>query len=204
MPEISAVIFDLGRVMVRLDTSGAKFAGLMAEIGVAPCDALTTFWDAPEVRQLMTGVITPSEFYAAVRGQYGISHDFPAFAEAWCDLFSPMPGMAEVFSKALRRYRVGILSDTDPLHWERLRELLPCLDEVKKPTLSYLVGEAKPHPALYLAAAANAGVTVEQCLFIDDLQKNVDGAEKTGMHAIRFTGAEALPEQLAIYGVQLD
>ena len=197
MPEIKAVTFDLGRVMVRLDTSGEKFGGLMRAVGAEPDKALGTFWNTEEVQAFMTGKLFPADFHLAVRRRYGITHTFPEFAEAWCDLFSPMPGMADLFTAVSQRCGIGILSDTDPLHWDRIRLVSPCVEIAARPTLSHLVGSLKPHPDMYRAAVDNAGVPAEHCLFIDDLQKNVDGARESGLEAVRFEGAEKLARDLA-------
>ena len=203
MPEIKAVIFDLGRVMVRLDTSGEKFGGLMRAVGANPENALGTFWNTEEVRAFMTGGLSSRDFHDAMQRRYGIRHTFPEFAEAWCDLFSPMPGMADLFANVSRRYRVGILSDTDPLHWERIRQVSPCLKTVPSPTLSHLVGYLKPHPGMYGAAVSNAGVSAGECLFVDDLQKNVDGAREAGLEAVRFVGVEELARAFIEKGVAI-
>ena len=44
----------------------------------------------------------------------------------------------------------------------------------------------KPHPAPYLAAAEALGAPPPDCLFVDDLPVNCDGAEATGMQSHRF------------------
>ena len=107
-----------------------------------------------------------------------------------------MPGMEELFREVAGRYRVGILSDTDPLHWHAIRTMMPWLEAVERPTLSYEVGYLKPHPEMFTAAARNCGSAKEQCLFIDDLAGNVDGARYFGMQALIFNGQEKLRRDL--------
>lgn len=200
MAAIDTVIFDLGRVLIAIDPGRPKFAALMQAIGVEPEKAFARFWQAPEVLAHNTGEISPQRFYHLVRDRFGLEYSWPEFAEAWSDLFEPMPGMAEVFSRVAEARKVGILSDTDPLHWERARKVLPFLDRAI-PTLSCEVGAVKPHPAMYRAAATNCGTPPERCLFIDDLEDNVRGARQEGMAAIRFTGADALRSELAARGI---
>lgn len=202
MPAIDTVIFDLGRVMVSIDPCRPKFAGLMRAIGVAPEEAFARFWRAPEVIAHNTGEISSERFYQLVRDRFGLSLTWPEFAEAWSDLFEPVPGMEELFTRVAAIRKVGILSDTDPLHWERARRILPCLDRAV-PTLSYIVGAVKPDPAMYRAAAANCATPPERCLFIDDLEGNVRGAREAGMVAIRFTSAEALRSELSGNGIAM-
>jgi hypothetical protein len=63
MYNINTVIFDLGRVLVGIGYKGKKFGRLMELAGIPPEDALDTFWVLSEVRQHMTGEITPEEFH---------------------------------------------------------------------------------------------------------------------------------------------
>jgi putative hydrolase of the HAD superfamily len=199
---ITTVIFDLGRVLVELRTDGAAFSALMRGMGIDPARAFEQFWHHPEVIGHSTGTVSPQDFYRRAVEEFGLAgFEYERFAQCWCDLFRPMPGMEALFSEVAARCRVGILSDTDPLHWERIRTLLPCVAAVERPTLSYEVGHLKPHPAMYRAAAANAGVPPEECLFIDDLAGNVEGARAVGMRAVRFAGAEALRRELENLGV---
>jgi FMN phosphatase YigB (HAD superfamily) len=104
--------------------------------------------------------------------------------------------MEELFREVAERYRVGILSDCDPLHWGRVRSMLPWLEAVGKPTLSFEVGYLKPHPEMYAAAAGDCGSLKQECLFIDDMAGNVDGARFCGMQALHFTGADKLRHDL--------
>jgi FMN phosphatase YigB (HAD superfamily) len=43
----------------------------------------------------------------------------------------------------------------------------------------------KPQPEIYLLAAERLGVEPAQCIFVDDLRENCEGAETVGMTAVR-------------------
>lgn len=193
---LKTIVFDLGRVMVSIDPAREKFSGLMRSIGIDPHEAFNRFWYVDEVSRHMTGGMSSPDFYEAVRGHYGLDLGYEEFAEAWCDLFTPMEGMEELFGELAAKYRMGILSDTDPLHWEKIRGMLPCLAAVEKPTLSFNVGLLKPHPEMFDAVAADNGCEKKECLFIDDLVSNVDGARYFGMQALPFSGVEKLRQDL--------
>ncbi|MFD3652285.1 HAD family hydrolase [Streptomyces sp. NPDC058620] len=47
-------------------------------------------------------------------------------------------------------------------------------------------GVAKPDPAIYVTAAARAGVPVKRCLFVDDRRENVDAAVALGMTGVLY------------------
>lgn len=49
------------------------------------------------------------------------------------------------------------------------------------------MGVAKPDPQIFLLAAEKMQVAPQACLFIDDVESNVNGAQTCGMHAIHYT-----------------
>jgi epoxide hydrolase-like predicted phosphatase len=66
------------------------------------------------------------------------------------------------------------------------------------------VGLHKPLPEIFLLGAERAGVRPEECVFVDDLRENCEGAEAVGMTAILHRGAEqTVPELERLLGVDL-
>jgi putative hydrolase of the HAD superfamily len=66
---------------------------------------------------------------------------------------------------------------------------------------SCYLGLRKPEPAIYRRALDILGKPAKRILFIDDRAENVAGAVAAGFKAIRFTGAEALRQELETIGV---
>ena len=70
--------------------------------------------------------------------------------------------------------------------------------------ISGQVGMHKPEPEIFHLGAERLGVPPEQCVFVDDLRENCEGAEAVGMTAILHRGAEGtLPELERLFGVGL-
>jgi epoxide hydrolase-like predicted phosphatase len=66
------------------------------------------------------------------------------------------------------------------------------------------VGLHKPQPEIFLLGAERAGAAPEECVFVDDLRENCEGAEAVGMRAVLHRGAETtLPELEKLLGVGL-
>ncbi|MEA2412360.1 MAG: putative hydrolase of the superfamily [Thermoleophilaceae bacterium] len=66
------------------------------------------------------------------------------------------------------------------------------------------VGMHKPEPAIYMLGAERLGLRPEECVFVDDLRENCQGAEEVGMTAILHRGADStLPELEKLLGVPL-
>jgi putative hydrolase of the HAD superfamily len=56
--------------------------------------------------------------------------------------------------------------------------------------LSGAVGVRKPSRRIYLLAAERAGVRPDRCVFVDDLEQNITGAERVGMTGVHHTDSE--------------
>jgi putative hydrolase of the HAD superfamily len=66
------------------------------------------------------------------------------------------------------------------------------------------VGLNKPEPEIFRLAAERLGVAPEECVFVDDLRENCEGAEAVGMTAVLHRGADGtLPELERLLGVDL-
>ena len=57
--------------------------------------------------------------------------------------------------------------------------------------ISAEVGLHKPQPEIYLLAAERLGLEPADCVFVDDLRENCDGAEAVGMTAVLHRDADA-------------
>jgi putative hydrolase of the HAD superfamily len=65
-------------------------------------------------------------------------------------------------------------------------------------------GMHKPDPAIYELGAERVGLAPADCVFVDDLRENCDGAEAVGMTAVLHRGAETtLPRLEELLGVEL-
>jgi epoxide hydrolase-like predicted phosphatase len=66
------------------------------------------------------------------------------------------------------------------------------------------VGLHKPEPAIFELGAERLGVQPSECVFVDDLRENCEGAEAVGMTAILHRGPDGtIPELERLLGVEL-
>jgi putative hydrolase of the HAD superfamily len=83
-------------------------------------------------------------------------------------------------------------------HW---RPMLP-VDEIFETVIdSAFVGCRKPEPRIYEITLERLGLSAEQCVFVDDLLPNIEGARELGFHAVHFQDTEqAIAEIRAAVG----
>jgi FMN phosphatase YigB (HAD superfamily) len=196
-----AVIFDLGGVLIDVESDRGLWPRIL---GTAPgrLDLGQLVRDPLFVR-FGRGAIGPREVWREVVDRLGEDWDYDTFAARWCDIFRPKPDMDALFFEVAARVPVGLLSDTEPLHFPYLRARMATLQAIPRPTVSYEAGMLKPEPDFYRLAARNVGVPVANCFFVDDVQRNVDGARAVGMDAERFVDAPTLRAQLRERGLPL-
>ncbi|MBN1126098.1 MAG: HAD family phosphatase [Sedimentisphaerales bacterium] len=195
-----AVIFDLGRVLVDVDIHKLSRNVLARLPEEDPEQVVEQIMKDDLMVRYNTGRISSEKFHTSLCEKFGLTVGFEEFARLWCGIFSPMNGMEEIVRRLERNVRLGLLSDTDPLHWDYLSGNFPFLSVFSQPTLSYQVGVMKPHKEIYLQASRHVDTPVEKCLYIDDLSHNVFGAKAVGMQAVQFTG----PDRLDILLQELD
>jgi putative hydrolase of the HAD superfamily len=64
--------------------------------------------------------------------------------------------------------------------------------------LSYKEGIAKPNPDAFRLAAEKLGLAPEECVMIDDIAENCEGAEVAGMQSIQHVTNESTIAQLTV------
>jgi len=198
---INAVIFDLGRVLIRVDFTRGLFRYRNPSGNKSDQEVLEELFADPIFIDFNTGRISPEQTYRAIVTKYRLSIDYQTFVQEWSNIFSPMDGMEDLLYKVARNYPVGLLSDIDPLHWEYCRTTYPFLKIFRKPALSFEIGALKPAEICYQTAALNLNIPIENCLFIDDREINVAGAIAAGMQTIQFNGVEDLQRALVRMGI---
>ena len=112
---------------------------------------------------------------------------------------TPSPEDVKLVKELGQKYDVFLLSNNNALsmllHRPNFAKAgLPLDTSFKKMFLSHEMKLLKPDPEIYRQAIAGSGHSADECLFIDDSQKNVDGALAVGMHATLLPPGASLRE----------
>lgn len=93
-------------------------------------------------------------------------------------------------------YKVGMLSNIDV---DTMQRLFPEPDRSRLFDVFVMSGEvgvAKPMPEIFELAAEQLGLDPEECVMIDDLPVNIEGAQLAGMHGLVFSSQRQLVADL--------
>lgn len=198
---IKTVIFDLGKVIVPFDFKRGYRA--MAELCSYPAEDIPKRIGSTDlVVRFEEGKVAPAEFVEQLCGILNVQMEYERFCQMWSCIFLPETLIPESLLEGLRRrYRLLLLSNTNAIHFEMIRENYPLIKHFHEYILSYEVGAMKPSPRIYEAAIASAGCEPQECFFTDDIPEYVAGAKKAGIDAVQFESASQIERELSKRGV---
>ena len=187
------IIFDLGNVLVSLDSEGCVGAFKALGMGV-----LINF-AAPlsEARELMgklgVGMITTDEFCDEARKLTGAEATNEDIIAAANKMLVEIPDYKKEKLLQLKKagFRLFLLSNTIDVHWDYcVEKLFPYQghtveDYFEKCFLSQRMHLAKPDVRIYEELIKQTGILSDETLFIDDLKENCEAAESVGIHTFQ-------------------
>ena len=202
--KIKAIIFDMGGVLVDLDIEDCKRA-FKEYLGyekidelIDPCHQKGIYGDLEE------GKLSGDEFRKLVLAESrpgSVAEDVDR--AMWHILTGIEPYKAQLLKRLSESYDLYLLSNNNEVCLPRSRAMFaeagtPMETLFKKCFYSFEMKALKPSEAFYKAVVAEIGLPAEQMFFIDDSQKNVDGAIAAGLPAVYYqpgTDLEALIEK---------
>ena len=200
MSAIRGVLFDMGGVLCRVDESRV-WQAWHEHTGISGEELRAELYDRGLKHEFDTGQKHPAGVarFLATRWEVGLTSD--DWRRIWALSVEPDAAMDAFAAEVARAVPCALASTTDMIHHENMQAQLACLASFKAQTVSYLAGQAKPHPTFYRKALEALGTPAHETLFIDDREENVAGARRAGMIAYRFTDIAALQAELARHGL---
>src|SRR5215510_14202828 len=201
-PKIKTIVFDIGRVLVRVDAA-RSMQGLAQGIPLSPQEIWTAIEKDPRWHDWQEGRISPRDWHLHLSKRLGGSLTFEEFTEAWNSALDPQPIQDNSLFESLRKnFRLGLLSNTDPLHVAHLEATFDFFRYFPKSARTYScsVGASKPSPIIFRDALKSLRAKAETSVFIDDVEAYVNGARALGMSAIRYQSPAQLRSALASLG----
>lgn len=196
-------IFDFGNVLAefypeKLTKPYAEDEKLCKEISEIAFDRL--YWD-----RLDDGSITDDEVKEGILSRTDGEKGKIACRvyDNWINSLTPVPDMEKLIYDIrqtdkklylLSNISIGFAEKYSEAKW--IKELLACFDGL---VFSGPLGKVKPDREIFEHLLCKYNLKAEECLFIDDSEKNISGAEKVGIKGYLFDGnAEKLRYYLGL------
>jgi len=195
-----AIIFDLGRVLVDFDFE----RGFQALEDFCPCDAAEIrrrIAATDLVERFETGLIEPPDFVAQFSRILDLDIGYADFCKLWSGIFTDRLIPEAMLEGLAARYRLLLLSNTNAIHFETIRQDYPLLRHFHRRILSYEAHAMKPQREIFEAALACCECRPEECFYTDDIAAYVEAAQRLGIDAVQFESLAQLQRELKARGI---
>lgn len=199
-PKLRAIIFDIGRVLIRVDVARAM-SGLADGVSLSPEEVWSALQKDPRWKDWQEGRMSPQDWHLHVSRRLGSKLSFEQFVEVWNRALDPTPIHEDAFLEKLgKRYRLAVLSNTDPLHVAHLEKTFAFLRLFPVRIYSCSVGASKPNPVIYKEALQACKVKAQEAVYVDDVPAYAQAATQLGMNGIVFHSPKQLQSDLGNLG----
>lgn len=196
---IKNIIFDIGNVLVHFRPLEIMKQLGMNEDAVRAVAQVTV--QSPLWQELDRGVI-PEETVIAMMKQ-NAPEPYKDDVQRFFDIGSPLLVKSFDYSadwlKSLKEkgYGIYLLSNYPVKFFEmHSKNCFTFMPYINGKIVSGYVKLIKPDEQIYRLLLSQYSLTAEECVFIDDVKENIEGAENVGIHGILFTGFEEVQSKL--------
>ena len=202
---IKNIVLDVGKVLVAWEPFGT-----MEDLGFSDETVRIlkeSLFDSGIWNETDRGVLSDEEFLAlAISKAPEYEEEIKKFWENVDKAIWQLPYVkAWIRAMKAKGYQVYILSNYGSWTYQKTREnALNFVDDADGAIFSYEVKLIKPDPAIFEALFERFSLVPEECVFLDDLPANIEGAKNMGMQGIVFTGLEDALAELRELGVELE
>ncbi|MFO1392970.1 MAG: HAD family phosphatase [Steroidobacteraceae bacterium] len=197
---IRNVVFDVGGVLVRLRYQ--PFIHYLQDAGVDLTD-LPAWLRTIDLEAHERGDITAAELLGRIAASAARPLDPVELQSRWLDMFDRSDEMFDLAAGLMGTHRVYLLSNVGELHWRYMGERYGIEGVGHGALASFRVGAVKPHAAIYREAERRFALDPAATVFIDDLERNVEGARSCGWNAIHHVDPARTRRELRALGVRL-
>jgi putative hydrolase of the HAD superfamily len=201
---VKGLLVDFGGVLTT--NVFQSFREFSAREGLDPDHVKEKFRSDPEalglLRKLEKGEVDVDEFEPAFAQAIGVQ-DHDGLVERLFRGIGPDERMLDAVRVARRSgVRTGLISNSWGSGLEYDDDLMEELFDAV--VISGDVGLHKPQPEIFELGASRIEVPPGECVFVDDLRENCEGAEAVGMTAVLHRGADTtLPRLEELLGLEL-
>jgi putative hydrolase of the HAD superfamily len=198
---LRAIIFDIGRVIVRVDLE-RSFEAYGKHDGLSAEQVWTALQTDARWNDWQEGRMAPQDWHKHLCEKFKLYLSFEEFCETWNRVLDPVTILPEsLFERLSANCRLALLSNTDPIHAAHIEATFPFVRHFPVRVYSCRIGACKPGAMIYHHTLREVDALPEETLFVDDLRENVTGALSLGMTGFHFTSPGELLSEFTRLGL---
>lgn len=198
--EVKNIIFDLGGVLLNIDPNLTIRA--FESLGLSDVIKPEGWGYKDDIfLKMEKGLISDDEFRKGVRKLLRQPVNDADIDTAWCAMLIDFPEDRIALLQELKsKYQLYLFSNTNNIHVNYFHHLFqkkfhfPISELFVKDYYSNEIKSRKPSLESFQIVLNDAGLNPTRTLFIDDLDKNIEGARQAGMHAIHLNSNQNLQD----------
>lgn len=192
---IKHIIWDMGNVLLLFDSQQAVRDVLGDHPALSEIIQATTM--APEWKMLDQGIVSETDaVQKMVHRAPHLEREIRFFMDHWDECLKPVPGMFQLVEEVRQAgYPLHLLSNAG-VRFYRYCARFPVFQMMDSIHISADMKLIKPDPAIYQQLLRDLRLFPDDCLFIDDLEENIRGAQSAGIHGHVFLSREELRHYL--------
>ncbi|HYH05158.1 MAG TPA: HAD family phosphatase [Bacillota bacterium] len=188
---IKNIVFDMGNVMIEFNPIH-YLSDIIEDPSVVEKVYQEMFCNM-EWQELDRGAISEAEALASISTRIP---EYTGYVKqvmtTWFNKLKPIEGMYELVQDLKQRgYRIYLLSNASPRIYEYM-DNIPAFQFFDGYLISCDIKVNKPDQEIYESLMRKYQLIANECIFIDDLPQNIEGAKSVGWQGYVFNGAADL------------
>ena len=189
-PTPTAVVFDLGKVLLEFDY-GIVARRLAAHSGRDAEQIRGLLDQSPLLFRLESGQMTNEQFFEEVSSLTGYTGELEEFANIFGDIFSAIHPMIDLHGQLRARgVPTFIFSNTNELAVRHIRANYAFFAHFTDYIYSHEAGAMKPDHRIYEVVERRSGRKGAELLYLDDRKENVDAGAARGWQVVHHQTPE--------------
>ena len=200
---IEVIVFDLGGVIVNVNFK-SPLGILFDNSGTLKNRFQDKSNTSKLLRQYDMGIMSALDFHEKISDYLDIELSFDDFVSSSNDAIEAGDdGIEDLVGSLSKKYQLAILSNTNPVHYEYIKENYSVIGLFDHILLSYEMGAMKPDAEAFEKLMDTTSMLPSQHLFIDDRIENINAAKEIGMDGIHYISIGNLRMKLNKRGISL-
>jgi epoxide hydrolase-like predicted phosphatase len=204
MSPIKAICFDLDGVYFTPEGKRSFHRALSGEFGADPAVVDEIMYRSKAMRDLVMGIIAPSEFWEYLRAETSITATDEELVVRWVRDYEIDEQVRKVVRSAKEQgYVTCVCTNNNAARLPALEAKFNFYQDFDAVVSSQEVGHTKPSNEIFAALLEKTGVKPNELVYSDDNPERLQGARDLGINVFVYENFDQFLQELSNLGINL-